>query len=1100
LGYKILTVVASFIILFSAAIFVISYSGENATADSGNGYIYSTVNGGTEAMITGYQGTGGAITFPSILGGHPVTSVGSYAFQGNSNVTTITFNSNMKSIRYNAFDGCSALTSITLPSGLTTIESAAFIGTSLTNVVIPDSVTSVGSSAFKISTLQSIKFGNNVTTINGLDFQSCTHLSNIVFGTGLKSIRYNAFDGCSALTSITLPSGLTTIESAAFIGTGITSIDINCNLTSVGSSAFNPAKLKTVIIEDGVKIVPYGAFLGYTSLTSVTIGNDVTAIGGKAFYGCTNIATMNIPDGVINIEGEAFSGCTYLMTFKAGLGLQIIGNGAFYGCSNLVSGDIPIGVTTIGSSAFESCVSITSFTIPNTVTVVGSRAFYGCTNLAKMNVPDSVISIGSGAFSGCVKLNSVTTGTGLETIGESAFYGCINLGSITLHENLTTIGAYAFKSCTSLNYVDLPDKLTTISEEAFSSCTKLESITIPDSVTTNGGSIFFNCINLASVTIGNGVTTTGYRTFFQCTALSSVNIGQNVVIIDIESFYKCQSLMAVTIPSKVSIIKERAFGYCSMLSTVTFDGNAPSLGYSCLGDCSSSLTLYYNPTCIGYSTPNWQDIPCYPSTTPRGVPGAPSHLLGTIGDCQVILSWNTPNSNGGSPIDYFIVYQNGTALSTHISNTSTSTTITGLINGVTYAYEIAAHNSYGTGPRSEPVNATSNLLAIAINSPSYGSHVNNSMVIVWWSINSTAGLKKVETSKDGANWTTTMESQLNLTGLIDGSITIHIRATDMVGNVREDAVLFVVDTALPSVKTSSPVGSNVHPTTNIYVSFNEEMNKALTIIEVNGIDGNLTWNGDTLSYRPSRFLTGNTEYTIIVNGVDIAGNHLATFTWRFVTAAEGWISGAVKDEGGNWIPDALVDLVDSLTGEKKGSTSSNNFGSYMFYDMPVGVYTISITKGGYNISTRTIELTTHNISAGGASVGDVTLGKEFHGIDDYTAVLLALCLVLALIDFFLLERLKDYYIEVRNKIKGVNEIGEENEARKKWLKLGIPTIAITTVLVSLLYYIFIIGQTDIMDIVRNYVVGIFVMLPVTISGVLFQVYRIKKKGKASQKP
>ena len=281
---------------------------------------------------------------------------------------------NVISIGNYAFQSCTSLTSVTMPenSQLISINNFAFDGcTSLTSVTMPDSITSIGGSAF----------GN------------CTSLTSVTIPSGVTSISGFAFDGCTSLTSITIPSGVTSIGNYAFKNTpwwNTYSADTSHhygNIIYINDVAYTATSsgITSCTFREGTVSISDSAFKNCTSLTSVTIPSGVTSIGDSTFDGCTSLTSVTIPDSITSI-----------------------GDSTFQSCTSLTSVTIPSSVTSIDTQAFNKCTSLTSVTMPDSITSIGGLAFQNCTSLTSITIPSGVTSIGIGAFRNCSGLTSIT--------------------------------------------------------------------------------------------------------------------------------------------------------------------------------------------------------------------------------------------------------------------------------------------------------------------------------------------------------------------------------------------------------------------------------------------------------------------------------------------------------------------------------------------------------------------------------------------------------------------------------------------------------------------------------------------------------------------
>lgn len=134
------------------------------------------VSGG---ILSEYTGEGGNVSIPSSVGGDSVTAIGTGAFAGNSDITSVFVPSTVTKIGQEAFADCANLKSVALPSSLRSIGIGAFCDcTSLTGISVPSEVTSIGDDAFAgCSALATISIPSSVTSIGDNAFGGCDNLT-----------------------------------------------------------------------------------------------------------------------------------------------------------------------------------------------------------------------------------------------------------------------------------------------------------------------------------------------------------------------------------------------------------------------------------------------------------------------------------------------------------------------------------------------------------------------------------------------------------------------------------------------------------------------------------------------------------------------------------------------------------------------------------------------------------------------------------------------------------------------------------------------------------------------------------------------------------
>ena len=422
----------------------IAFAEEEETID----FEYEFYSSSSKARIIKYIGSDTEVIIPDEIEGRPVAQIGVSAFEGNTEITSVTMGNSVELIEKNAFRECSSLKSITLSRGLLSVGRECFYHcTSLETLIIPDSVKAIGASsaagAFEgCSSLKSVTIGDGVTIVPPISFRDCTALEQITFGQSVEQIHIYAFENCTSLVSLELPDSLTAIEIGAFKNcTALADIEFGGGLKTIASEAFyNCKSLTSLVLPD--------------SLIST---DNILPLHG-VFEACTSLKAVNTGAGLENIADRMFYGCSALESAVIGSNVRILGEYSFYRCNDLKALRLPDSVEEIGYHAFEECAALERIDFGAGLKVIHGEAFRSCTALRNLVLPDSLERIEHpqyyrGVFEGCTALKRIVIGDGLEVLEERLFWGCVSLKEVVIGAGVQSIDNDAFWYCNGLERV-----------------------------------------------------------------------------------------------------------------------------------------------------------------------------------------------------------------------------------------------------------------------------------------------------------------------------------------------------------------------------------------------------------------------------------------------------------------------------------------------------------------------------------------------------------------------------------------------------------------------------------------------------------------------
>lgn len=505
---------------------------------------------------------------PAEIEGKAVTSIAETAFEGQTQLVSVTIPSSVKKIGSRAFRNCTALENVLGGENVEEMGANTFYGTKW------DSNLAVGE----------VYFGKTLYKYAGALYTD----TEITVKDGTVGIAAGAFQNMSKVTGVTLPAGLTNIGSYAFgssdaaKGNGITTLVLPESVVTVAENAFRNAKsLATLTIGKNVTKIGANAFAG-TAITTLNYNAANAEIANNMFSGFTAEATLTVGDDVEVLPANLTKGWTGIKTVTLGAKITEIPASAFDGITKLSQVNFDT-ITSIGSYAFRN-TSLESFTIPSTVTRLGGGAFADCTKLASLTY-DAVDAAGTTstavAFSGCTALTKVTVGADVTAIPAYLLLNVASVNTIELGGKVETIGEQAF-SGTGITAITLPNSLLSIGGNAFVG-TKLQTLTIPENVTTVGAGAFKDITTLTALTF-NAISMGDFITspFSGCTELSTVTFGSTVAQIPAYLFAGNTKISKIVFPATCKTVGAHAFDGCTALETVEGIENVTSLGTDAL--------------------------------------------------------------------------------------------------------------------------------------------------------------------------------------------------------------------------------------------------------------------------------------------------------------------------------------------------------------------------------------------------------------------------------------------------------------------------------------------------------------------------------------
>ena len=172
-----------------------------------------------------------------------VTSVGNFAFSGNSSLSRLHLGSGLTSIGEGAFVGATSLASLSIApaNSVFTAEDGVLYSKGDAGRTLVLSLPTNGATEFTVP--------DGTVALADYAFSNNTSLRRVVLPEGLTTIGYGAFDGCNNLTDIVIPDSVTVAR--GLVNNGLDTVELGSQVTELWMTPRDTAAPRHIIVRGG---------------------------------------------------------------------------------------------------------------------------------------------------------------------------------------------------------------------------------------------------------------------------------------------------------------------------------------------------------------------------------------------------------------------------------------------------------------------------------------------------------------------------------------------------------------------------------------------------------------------------------------------------------------------------------------------------------------------------------------------------------------------------------------------------------------------------------------------------------------------------------